>query len=110
MKEILYTDFKGIDSLLSDMLKDNKILQKAMKRSTIYKFWAKVVGKPFDTKSKPHGMINGTIMVVACENAAVVQELTLKKKQIIKKYAPYVEPLNITIKDIVFDVKKWTKE
>jgi len=110
MKEILYTDFVGIDSLISDMLSENKVLQKAMKRSTIYKFWAKVVGKPFDTKSKPHGMINGSIMVVACESAVVVQELTLRKKQIIEKYAPYVQPLNINIKDIVFDVKKWTGE
>lgn len=107
MKEILYTDIKGIDSLISDLLKDNQMLQKAMKRSTIYKFWAKVVGKPFDTKSRPHGMINGSIMVVACESAAVVQELTLRKKQIIEKYSPYVKPLNINIKDIIFDVKKW---
>lgn len=110
MKEILYTNIKGIDTLIADLLKDNKILQKAMKRSTIYKFWAKVVGKPFDKKSKPHGMINGNIMVVACESAAVVQELTLRKKQIIEKYSPYVKPLNIDIKDMVFDVKKWSKE
>ena len=110
MKEILYTDIKGIDTLIADLLKENKVLQKAMKRSTIYKFWSKVVGKPFDTKSKPHGMINGTILVVACESAAVVQELTLRKKQIIEKYAPYVKPLNIIVKDIMFDVKKWTEE
>lgn len=107
MDEILYTDFKGIDKLITDMLGKDKMLQKAMKRSNICKFWNKVVGKPFDEKSKPYGMRGKTIMVVACENAAVVQELTLRKKQIIKKYAPYVKPLNIEITDIVFDVKKW---
>ena len=40
MKEILYTDFKGVDSLISEMLKDNEILQKAMKRANLYTFWA----------------------------------------------------------------------
>ncbi len=109
MKEILYTDFKGVDSLISEMLKDNEILQKAMKRANLYTFWAKVVGKPFDKKSKPYGMINGTTMIIACENAAVVQELTLRKRQILKKYTPYVKSLNITLKDIMFDAKKWNK-
>ena len=63
----------------------------------------------FDKKSKPYGMINGTTMIIACENAAVVQELTLRKRQILKKYTPYVKSLNITLKDIMFDAKKWNK-
>ena len=107
MKEILYTDFKGIDGVIVDLLGGNDLLQTAMKRSNLYKFWSKVVGKPFDEKSKPHGMIGAHTMVIACANAVVVQELTLRKKQIIKNYAPYVKPLNIDLKDIVFDVKKW---
>ena len=107
MEEILYTDFKGIDSVISDILKNDEILQKAMKRSNLYKFWAKVVGKPFDEKSKPYGMRGANTMIIACESAAVVQELTLRKKQLIKKYSSYVKPLNIDLKDMVFDVKKW---
>jgi len=110
MKEILYTDFKGIDGLIADMFKDDKMLQKAMRRSNICKFWSKVVGKPFDEKSKPYGMIGANTMIIACESAAVVQELTLRKKQIIKDYTPYVKPLKIDLKDIVFDVKKWSVE
>ena len=107
MKEILYTDFKGIDSLISDLIKNDDMLKKAMKRSTLFKFWKKVVGKPFDEKSKPYGMIGAHTIVIACESAVVVQELTLRKKQIIKKYAPYVKSLNIELKDMVFDPKKW---
>ena len=107
MKEILYTDFKGIDDVISSLINNDTMLQKAMRRSTLYKFWSKVVGKPFDEKSKPHGMIGGTTMVVACENSAVVQELTLRKRQIIKKFAPYIKALKIEIKDIVLDAKKW---
>lgn len=107
MKEILYTDFKGIDGLIANMIANDETLKKAMKRSNLAKFWSKVVGKPFDEKSKPYGMIGATTMIIACESAVVVQELTLRKKQIIKNYAPYVKPLNIELKDIVFDVKKW---
>ncbi len=107
MEEILYTDFKGVDSVISDLLKNDEILQKAMKRSNLYKFWAKVVGQPFDTKSKPYGMLGANTMIIACESAVVVQELTLRKKQIIEKYSSYVKPLNIELKDMVFDVKKW---
>ena len=107
MEEILYTDFKGIDGLIAEMLDNDKVLQKAMKRSNLYKFWSKVVGKPFDEKSKPYGMIGAHTMIIACESAAVVQELTLRKKQLIKKYSSYVKPLNIDLKDMVFDVKKW---
>ena len=107
MEKILYTDFDGMDELVAKLLSKDQILQRAMKRSNLYTFWTKVVGKPFDTKSKPHGMIGANTMVIACENAVVVQELTLRKKQILKKYAPYVKPLNIELKDIVFDVKKW---
>lgn len=107
MKEITYTDFEGLDDLLAKMLNGNPMLQKAMRRSNLYKFWSKVVGKPFDEKSKPHGMINGNTMVVACESAVVVQELTMRKRQIIKKLAPYVKSLNINLKDIMFDVKRW---
>ena len=107
MEEILYTDFKGIDSVVEDMLNGNDVLRKAMKRSNLYTFWAKIVGKPFDEKSKPCDMLNATTLVVACENAVVVQELTLRKRELIKKYAPYVKPLRIDLKDIVFDPKRW---
>lgn len=110
MKKILYTDFEGIDGLIAAMIKDDKMLQKAMKRSNLYKFWSKVVGKPFDEKSKPYGMIGAHTMIIACESAVVVQELTLRKKQILKNYTPYVKPLNIDLKDMVFDVKKWNVE
>ena len=37
---------------------------------------------------------------------------TTKRKilsKILKKYTPYVKSLNITLKDIMFDAKKWNK-
>ncbi len=54
-------------------------------------------------------MMGGGVMVVACENAAVAQELTLQKFQIMEKFRPYAKSLKLNLKDIRFDVKKWEK-
>ena len=45
----------------------------------LYKFWGKIVGEKFAKRSKPYSMMSGGVMVVACENAIVAQELTLRK-------------------------------
>ena len=108
MEEILYTDFESTGSLISGMLEENAVLQKAMKRANLYSFWSKIIGKPYDKKSKPYGMAGNHTMIIACESSVVVQELMLRKKQIIKDFAPYVKSLNIVLKDIIFDQKRWS--
>lgn len=107
MKEILYTDFEGLDDLISKMFGNNALIQKAVKRSNLYKFWSKTVGAPYDKKSKPYGMMGAHTMIIACESAVVAQELTLRKKEIIKKLAPYTKSLRIDLRDIKFDIKRW---
>ena len=46
-------------------------------------------------------------MVIACENAIVAQELTLRKTQILVKLEPYLKSLKLSVKDLKFDPKKW---
>ena len=46
-------------------------------------------------------------MLIACENAIVAQELTLRKTQLLVKFEPYLKSLKITVKDLRFDPKKW---
>lgn len=106
MKKVLYTDFEGIDTVIADLMQ-NKDIKKAVTRSNLYKFWKKVVGEKFADRSKPFSMIGAGVMVVACENAVVAQELTLMKLQIITKFAPYLKSLKINLKDLKFDSKKW---
>lgn len=55
-------------------------------------------------------MIGGGVMVIACANNVVAQELLYQKTMIIKKFAPYLKSLKINLKDIKFDPKKWVNE
>ena len=109
MKKILYTNFQNIDEIIGDMMK-NDAIKKAMTRSNLCKFWKKVAGEKFAQNSKPYSMIKGSIMVIACKTPTVAQELLLKKTQLLVKFQPYVESLNMKLTDLRFDPKKWVDE
>ena len=106
MKKILYTDFVSTDEIISKLLEE-KEFKRAMTRSNLYKFWAKVAGAKFAEKSRPYSMLGGGVMVIACQNSIVAQELMLKKMQLLIKFKPYLESLKIRVKDLKFDAKKW---
>ena len=78
-----------------------------MTRSNLYKFWTKAAGAKFAQKSKPYSMMGGGVMVIACENSIVAQELMLKKTQILIKFKPYLDSLKMNVTDLKFDAKKW---
>ena len=107
-KKVLYTDFEGIDGVIADLLQ-NKDIKKAVTRSNLYRFWKSIVGEKFGEKSKPYSMIGGGVMVVACANNVVAQELLYKKNAIIEKFSPYLKSLKINLKDLKFDPKKWSE-
>lgn len=108
MKKILYTDFVGTNEIIAEML-ERKEIKKAITRNNLYKFWGKVAGAKFAAKSKPYSMIGGGVMVIACENSIVAQELMLKKTQLLVKFKPYLESLKMNVKDLKFDAKKWAE-
>lgn len=106
MKKILYTDFVSTDSIVAELL-EKKEIKKAMTRNNLYKFWGKIVGAKFAEKSRPYSLVGGGVMVIACENSIVAQELMLKKTQLLVKFKPYLESLKMNVKDLRFDAKKW---
>jgi len=106
VKKVLYTDFVATSELIAEMI-NKKDIKKAVTRNNLYKFWKKIAGKKFSDKSKPYSMMSGGVMVIACENAIVAQELQLIKCQLLEKFKPYTESLKINIKDLRFDSKKW---
>lgn len=106
VKKILYSQFEDTASIIETML-DSKELKKAVTRSTLYKFWDKVVGKKLGSKSKPYSMMGGGVLIIACANSAVAQELMLQKPQILEKFRPYLKSLHMSVKDMKFDQKKW---
>ena len=109
MKNILYTDFETTENLISKML-EQKEIRKAITRNNLYKFWGKIAGAKFAQKSKPYSMLGGGVMVIACENGIVAQELMLKKTQLLVKFKPYLESLKLKVSDLRFDPKKWVNE
>ena len=108
-KKVLYTDFEGIDEVISKMLKDTT-LKKAITRNNLFKFWEKVVGEKFKNNSKPYSMTTNSVMVIACKSSVVAQELTLRKTKILKDLEPYLKSLKLNVKDLRFDVKRWIDE
>lgn len=105
-KKVLYTDFEDTQSIIEKMLSSTDI-KKAVTRNNLYKFWDKIVGKKFSDKSKPYSMAGGGVLVIACANSAVAQELMMQKFQILEKFKPYLKSLRLSVKDLKFDQKKW---
>ena len=106
MGKILYTDFEGVDDVISSMM-DNPMLKKALTRTNLYNFWDKILPEKFKKRSRPFSMLPGGTMVVACENPVIAQELALHKIMLLKKFEPYTKTLKIRVTDFKFDPKKW---
>ena len=108
-KKVLYTDFEGVDEVLSRILED-KNFKKAITRSNLFKFWKKVVGEKFQNNSKPYSMTTNSVMVIACKTSVAAQELMLRKTKILRELEPYLKSLKMNVKDLRFDVKRWVEE
>jgi len=105
--KVLYTDFEGIDSVIESFM-DNPMLKKAVTRTTLFNFWDKILPEKFRGKSRPFSMLPKGVMVIACENSVVAQELSLSKIVLMKKFEPYLKSLQMKVSDLKFDPKKWS--
>lgn len=108
MGKVLYTDFEGVEDIISSMMTSPQ-LKKAVTRTNMYKFWDSVLPEKFRNQSKPYSMLPGGTMVVACKNPVIAQELSLYKIMIMQKFAPYMKSLNTRVSDLKFDPKKWNE-
>lgn len=106
MGKVLYTDFEGVDTVIGSMM-DNPQLKKAVTRTNLCSFWDKILPEKFKHRSRPFSMMQGGVMVIACENHIVAQELSLYKVILLKKFEPYLKTLKMRVNDFKFDPKKW---
>ena len=106
MSKVLYTDFENVNSIISSMM-DNPQLKKAVARTNLLSCWDKLLPEKFKSKSKPFSVLPGGIMVIACENPVVAQELSFYKVILMKKFEPYLKTLQMKVCDLKFDPKKW---
>ena len=104
--KVLYTDFEGVDDIINSMM-DNPQFKKAVTRTNLFNFWDKILPEKFKKKSRPYSMLPGGIMVIACQNPVVAQELSLHKIILMKKFEPYLSTLSMRVKDLKFDPRKW---
>lgn len=105
-KKVLYTDFEDAASIIEKMM-SSKDFKKAVTRNNLYKFWDKIIPKQFVGKSKPYSMSANSVMIIACENSSVAQELLFHKAKILKDFEPYLKSLHLNVKDLKFDCKRW---
>ena len=95
-----------MDSIIASMM-DNPVLKKAVARTNLFNLWDKILPEKYKNKSRPYSMLPGGVMVIACENSVVAQELSLRKITLIQKFQPYMQSLKLNVKDFKFDPKKW---
>ena len=96
-----------MESIISSMM-DNPMMKKAVARTNLFNMWDKILPEKFRQKSRPFSMLPGGIMVIACENPVVAQELSLRKIILMQNFQPYLQSLKMNVKDFKFDPKKWT--
>lgn len=105
-KEILYSDFSSLGSVMSSVMQSSNLKQ-GVKKASVFKFWSKVVGKKFEKYSRPESITPSNVLMIACANAAVSSELMMFKPEILKKINTYSKPLGVIIEDINFSHKIW---
>lgn len=110
MKKINET--KTLSDLLNSTLFSEKPMKEKMntliKHSTIFSFWNDVSGKKFASNTIPYA-IKSSKLYISAKSPVIIQELTLYKKKLIEKINSYSMPLDIEIKDIVFDYKNYNE-
>lgn len=106
MGKVLYTDFEGLDSIIDTMM-DNPQFKKAVARTNLFNMWDNILPEKFRKKSRPYSMLPGSVMVIACENPVIAQELSLRKVLLMQKFQPYLKTMQMKVCDLKFDPKKW---
>ena len=106
MSKVLYTDFEGVEDIISSMM-DSPMLKKGITKMNLFKFWEDILPEKFKGKSRPYGMTSSSTMIVGCQNPVVAQEMSLHKIMLLKKFEPYAKTLNLRVVDLKFDPKKY---
>lgn len=88
----------------------NLNLDKRLKEHTLMGLWPTIVGEPFASKSRPLFIDHQGNMVVAVSEAAVGQELSLMRSQLVKRLRIAGKGLSIDVQGIRFDLKHYHRK
>jgi len=79
------------------------------RRMEFFALWKQACGKKFENNSRAHEFKNG-ILTVACQNSFVAQELSMYKRELIKRINQLTLNMKIEVKDIIFSYKIWENQ
>lgn len=85
-------------------------LDKRLKEHTLMSLWPTMIGEPFAAKSRPLFIDHEGNMVIAVSEAAVGQELSLMRTQLVKRLRVAGNGLGIEIRGIRFDMKHFHRK
>lgn len=85
-------------------------LDKRLKEHTLMGLWPTVVGEPFASKSRPLFIDHEGSIVISVSDAAVGQELSLMRSQLVKRMRIAGNGLGIEIRGLRFDLKHFHKK
>lgn len=80
-------------------------LDKRLKEHTLMSLWPQLIGDVLASRSRPLFIDNEGVIVIAAREAAVAQELSLIKPQILKSLKGAGEGLGLSITGMRFDLK-----
>jgi len=85
-------------------------LDKRLKEHTLMGLWPTMVGEPFASKSRPLFIDHEGSMVISVSDAAVGQELSLMRTDLVKRLRIAARGLGLEIRGIRFDMKHFHKK
>ncbi len=98
---------ESIGDILGSTFKDGAEYSNTSKIAIFFSFWGEIVGKKYSENSKPYSFNLGKLYVT-CKNSFVLQEISMYKKDILKKANIYSKAVDLKIDDIVFSYKNWS--
>ena len=85
-------------------------LDRRLKEHTLLGLWPTIVGEPFASKSRPLFIDHEGSIVISVSEAAVGQELSLMRTQLVKRMRVAGNGLGIDVRGIRFDLKHFHKK
>ena len=106
MKKIKYSNFESMKDIINQLdLKYDATIE--TNKQKFFDQWENIVGKKLSSVSKPIEINKNSVLVVACKNSFIANELFLAKNNFIELIEDKSKELGLEIRDLRFEYKNW---
>lgn len=109
MKEIINSKLSSLAKKINEV-KATINIEAGLKRTSFFEAVKNAFGKKFKDKVKPLCLKKDGLLIIACKNSNVTNELFMLRDDVLNKIQNIAKPLDITISDVIFSHKYWQKE